>query len=170
MAVTQANSKRDLILLVSVPLILAAFLAAIVYLPQLLARPSYDFIYATCDSYRCSDEVNVRDGGVTIVNLQNQDSANKLVDDYKTSLRYYDVSKQSSRALTIDEARKYRLDNSSRSPDGYVLSHQSSSSGFLFWSEGNSQWILKSGLYKKPVDLTGPTSYYDNVTFVGWVK
>lgn len=161
--------KRDLILLASIPLALAALLAAIVYIPQALARPSHDFIYATCDSYRCNERPEVRNGRVTLsLDLDTSFRTNE-----RATLRYYDVDKQSSRALSLEEAQSYKLDNSSRSPDGYVLTRESSSSGgFLFWgSSSGGQWILKNGMYKKHVDLADAGDYYSsNVTFVGWVE
>jgi hypothetical protein len=86
---------------------------------------------------------------------------------------YYDVSEESSRPLTTEEAQTYRLDSSSRSPDGYVLSRQtSSSSGFLFWSSGTGRgWMLKNGMFKKNIDLSTQDGYYDSsVKFIGWVK
>ena len=170
MTAKKPNVKRDLALLISVPLLLAVILAAVVYLPRVFAKPAHDFIYAACASYRCEQQVTVQGEALHISNQQT-DLYKKLQNGESVELYYYDVSNQSSRPVTEEEARMYRLDNSSRSPDGYVLTRQSSSSRFLFWDSGTSNWVLKNGLLKKTVDLGDREYYYDNsITFVGWVK
>ncbi len=162
MSSKQTSSRRDLVLLMAVPLTLMTILAAIVYLPRLLAHPSHDFIYTTCESYDCYNTIRVQDGAIVVSNS----NPNKT----PVTLRYYDVSEQAYRTLTPAEAQQYTLDSSSRSPDGYALEERSSSSGFLFWSDVESdQWFLENGLYKKPVHFGG-TGYYNDITLVGWVK
>ena len=171
MSAKQANPTRDIAILVSVPLVFAVILAAIVYVPQWLARPAYDFIYAICDSYKCDDDVSMYGGHVLPMDIKDKDRIDSTLDIRRApQLRYFNVSKQSHRTLTTDEAKAYKLDTSSRSPDGYVLSRESSSPGFLFWGSGGNRWILKKGLYKKPVELVESPDYYNNITLVGWVK
>lgn len=167
MSKSSATTKRDVILLLSIPLALMVLLAAIVYLPQILARPGHDFIFSHCSSYRCKDAVSVKDG---VVSLQSANSAD-YYESTSPTLYYYDVAAGTYRQLTVEEAQAYRLDSTQRSPDGYVLKRESSSSGFLFWSDSNSGWVLQNGWYKKPVDLVDGQRYYDNdMKFVGWVK
>lgn len=164
------NIKRDIALLISVPLVLAGLLAAVVYIPQALAKPAYDFIYSTCSSYRCDKNVMVRDGRLEVV-LQDLKEGLRLSDQESTRFYYYDVSEQSTRPLTVDEAKRYQLDSSSRSPDGYTLSKDSTSSGFLFWDSSQSSWTLKNGMYKRKIDLQNDSYYYnESVMFIGWVK
>ncbi len=172
MTAKNSSTRRDLAILISVPLALAALLAAVVYIPQLLARPSHDFIYTTCSSYMCDKTVNVIDGTISVT-ARAINERSSYTSDETMKMYYYDVSEESSRPLTTEEAQTYRLDSSSRSPDGYVLSRQtSSSSGFLFWSSGTGRgWMLKNGMFKKNIDLSTQDGYYDSsVKFIGWVK
>lgn len=168
MTAKKSTTVRDIILLISVPLALIAILAAVVYVPRWMANPSYDFIYSVCESYRCSQRASVTNG-VLVIEERGGDS-NVRFDDPSLQLRYYDVSERSSRALTAEEAQQFKLDSASRSPDGYTLTRESSSSGFLFWSDSSSGWVLKDGLRKKSVELERQYSYGNSITFIGWVE
>lgn len=162
-----STTRRDILLLLSVPLGLLVLLAAIVYIPQALARPAHDFIYSSCEtSYYCSGRMVVEEN-----KLVYRSGVRDRVDQ-QPQLYYYDVSENSSRPVTLGEAHEYQLNSSSRAPDGYTLTHESSSSGFLFWDGGSSQWVLKNGLYKKSVDIGESDRYYSgrDITFVGWVQ
>lgn len=83
------------------------------------------------------------------------------------TLRYYDISTNSSRSISLTDAQTLHLDNSSRSPDGYTLGHNTSASGFLFWGNSESGWTLKNGIKQKSVTLT--PDEYSPTNFIGWV-
>jgi len=73
--------------------------------------------------------------------------------------------------MTYQEARDYKLNKSSKSPDGYTLDREESSGGFLFWGDYKDGWYLKNGAKKKPVSLSINSSYYSNqIKFLGWVE
>lgn len=178
------TALKDLVLLFAVPAGIAVVVMLVVYVPQLLAKPRYDFIYASCLEYSCST-IRV-EGGKVIPRSSSQLSEGidavpdgapiDLKYDYGrygavSQLYYYDVSERSTRALSDSEASRYELDTSSRSPDGYVLEREQSSGGFLFWGSNHSGWYLKDGLKKKEVDIHPSSSYYvGNIDFIGWVK
>lgn len=159
---------KDLFLLFAIPIAIAIFAAAVIYIPRLLANPRYDFIYSTCDDYRCGTSYIV-DGNGTIT----QDSTGSLdltYYDRSADLRYYDAANDSTRTITLEEARKYRLDTSSKSPDGYTLTRENSSGGFLFGSGDNAGWYLKNGAKKKKVELTTADAYYSrDIKLLGWI-
>ena len=151
-------------LLFAVPLAIAVIVAAVIYVPRLLANPKYDFIYVDCDGYSCRDAFQVNDGRIV-----KNDSDPEFYDAMK--LRYYDVSDGSSRELTTAEARNYRIINSSKSPDGYSIARESASGGFLFWSNSSEGWYLKNGAATKKVELSYSGSYYSSdIKFLGWVE
>ncbi len=161
------NHIKDLLLLFSIPTSIAVIAAVIIYLPGLLANPKYDFIYATCDDYGCSDSFTVESSSGEIT----RDKDNSKIFDGESILRYYDAETDSTRKISFDQAQSYRLDSSSRSPDGYSLVNETSSSGFLFWRDSDSGWYLKNGAIKKKVELSGVNSYYSrDIKFIGWVK
>lgn len=161
----RSTAKRDILLLISVPLGLLVLLAAIVYVPQALARPTQDFIYTLCEDYYCGGRVGVHDGRVRY-----QPELGVVRNPRPPILRYYDVSAGSARPLTLQEAEDYQIDSSSRSVDGYALISEASSSGFLFGGSSRNGWALKNGLYKKPVELGATDPYSSDVKFIGWVK
>lgn len=165
------NSKKtshikDLILLFSIPAGIAICVAAVVYIPSLLANPKYDFVYSVCSSYSCHYDFNIDDSGHVLQYSTDRDRYSDTA-----TLHYYSVKDDSTRTISIDEARRYQLNTSSKSPDGYTLSKEGNNSGFLFWSNYESGWYLKDGLKKKKIELSNNDSYYSrDVKFLGWVN
>lgn len=160
---------KDLLLLLAVPLTIILVAAAIVYVPRLAANPKFDFVYALCTDYRCAQTYTVTDG--RIAQKDAAESNEYMGGEGLSSLYYYDVAQSSSRVISLQDAQKLRLNPSSKSPDGYTLNRDDTSSGFLFWNDYDRDWYLKDGAKKKKVDLANTSSYYsDNVTFLGWVE
>ncbi len=148
---------KDALLLFIVPIGIIALLIAFLYIPRLFANPVYDFIY--CEGYSCDNRFTVNPSGA-IAESNNPHS-------YEMSrLYYYDVERDAMRPLTIDEANRYRLDTSSKSPDGYVLKNTSNGGGFLFGGGYDNSWSLTKGLISKPVALN---SNGESDEFIGWV-
>lgn len=165
----KTNHIKDLILLFAIPIAIALIAALVIYVPGLLANPKYDFVYTICDDYRCKDNYSVDASGYVI--QENAISANLEYYNRLTNIRYYDSSNDSTSSLTLEETRAYKLNTSSKSPDGYALTKESSSSGFLFWGDYDEGWYLKNGLKKKKVELTAGGSFYSrDIKFLGWVN
>lgn len=156
---------KDLILLFAIPIGIAVFAAVVIYVPRLLANPRYDFVYSICEDYDCNYNFDIDSSGYVFL---------RSTDGYYGStaaLRYYSVKDDSTRIITLAEARRYQLDTSSKSPDGYSLVKEENDSGFLFWGNYKSGWYLKNGAKKKTITLTNSSSYYSrNVKFLGWVN
>jgi len=165
-AAPAGSHAKDLLLLFAVPLAILVVAGAAVYIPRLLAQPAYDFVYAACEDYDCRDSYSVGGSGEITRTADPEAYATR-----SAVLRYYDAKKDATRSLTLDEARRFQLDTSSKSPDGYSLSKENSDGGFLFWSDYRDGWVLKNGAKKKPVDLVQNDSYgSSSVTFLGWVR
>lgn len=166
---TPPNHLKDLLLLFAIPIGIAVFAAAVVYVPRMFARPTHDFMYAVCTSYEyCDTDYGVDDAGhVTALHAnRNRPGANGA-----SVLRYYNAKDDSSRSLSLEEAKSYTLNTSSKSPDGYSLAKEDSGRGFLFWGNYESGWYLKNGAKKKKIDLVTTDSYYTrDVNFLGWIK
>jgi hypothetical protein len=162
---------KDLLLLFAIPIAITLFAAAAIYIPRLLANPKYDFIYSICENYECNDSFEVNGSGIVYAtNDEYIDNRTPVAD--RETIRIYDVSDNSSRSLSLDEAKKYRLDKSSKSPDGYKIEHESTNSSLLFVSNHSEGWYLKNGAMKKEIDLQNNSpSYYetDNIKLLGWV-
>lgn len=162
----QPSHLKDLILLFAIPIGIAILAVAAVYTPRLLANPKYDFVYSVCSSYSCSDDFSVDSSGHISQRAINRDYYREV-----TTLRYYSVKDNSTRSLTPEEAKRYQLNASSKSPDGYSLTKEDRDSGFLFWGSHDSGWYLKDGIKKKKIELSTVGSYSSrDVTFLGWVN
>ncbi len=164
----QPSHLKDLMLLFAFPVGIAIVVAVVIYIPRLLAKPKYDFIYSLCNSYSCDNTYEVNSfGGIT----EHMDAREYDSSSDRAVLRYYDATTDSTRSLSTAEAGRYRLNTSSKSPDGYVLSGEEGESGFLFWSDHQSGWYLKDGLKKKSVELSAQRSYSSSeIEFLGWVE
>lgn len=149
---------KEIVLLFSVPIGIIAIIVAFLYVPRLFAHPGYDFIY--CSGYSCDNRFSVNPSGELTVSTEN---TRYSFDE--SSLYYYDVERDASRPIHSDEASRYKLDATSKSPDGYTLKRSSGSSGFLFWSEYHRSWSLSKGVVSQPVTLSTGS---DN-RFIGWV-
>lgn len=170
---------KDLALLFAIPLAIVIFAAAIIYIPRLMANPRYDFVY--CAEYRCGSAYSVDSQGYLIGrNLNDKSNRNLSYDEYQesrlndarySSLRYYDADSDSTKAISLEEAKQYKLNTSSKSADGYILKRETSSSGFLFWGDYEDGWYLQDGAKKKKIELSSNDSYYSSdVKFLGWVE
>jgi hypothetical protein len=151
---------KDILLLFSIPIAIIIVLVAFLYIPRLFANPAYNFVY--CEGYYCDGGYSVGANG----NLQeapDQSTRSPYVDGYK--LFYYDVERDATRPVQFDEATRYKLDTSSKSPDGYTLKHSSGGGGFLFWGDYQNNWVLKKGIVSKPISLDSSNSN----EFIGWV-
>lgn len=165
----QSRPLKDLILLFSVPFGVIIFAAALVYMPQQLANPKYDFIYSSCSDYICRTNYSIDASGKLVDTSQNDRKDSYY--DTPSTLLYYNLSKGVSYSITPAEVADFTLSNSPQSPDGYTLKRNNSSSSFLFWNDSSdSSWVLEKGLFKKRLYGFSESSYYsDSTKFLGWV-
>lgn len=165
----QANNmayRKDLILLLAIPTAIALIAAAVVYIPRLLANPSYDFVYSLCDNYECMNRFSAGTGRIV------EETSRTEFGKTKASLYYYDATADSTKSITLEQARSYELDTSSKSPEGYVVSSEAKGGGFLFGGSYEAGWYLKNGMKEKEIQLSnnGADYYSQSITFLGWVE
>ncbi len=167
--IKRVTPLKDLVLLFAVPIAITLVAAAVIYIPRLLANPSYDFVYSVCNSYQCDDKYYADSSGTISMRTSEETNSYNYRKEVAT-LRYYDVETDSSRSVTLNEAQEFELDVSSKSPDGYTLSKQGTGGSFL--SDGyKEEWMLEDGLKKKKTQLgTGDSLYSQTITLLGWVK
>jgi hypothetical protein len=159
---------KDLLLLFSIPIGIAILAAIVVYVPRLMANPKTDFMYITCTDYRCNEGYSVDSSGSIVREYPDQ---SKPSYGPNATIYYYDATTDATKVISFDEAEKYRLNSSSKSPDGYTLTHDSSSEGFLFWGDYDESWYLKNGAKKRKVELNPSGRYYaTDIKFLGWVQ
>lgn len=156
---------KDLILLFAIPLGIAAFAAIAVYVPRLFTHPAYDFIYSACSSYDCAQPYTVDDSG----HISQRPASYQDYADVAT-LRYYSTKDDSTKSLTPEEAARFQLNTSSKSPDGYSLTREDTDNGFLLWGSYDSGWYLKDGAKKRKVELSTDYPYNSrDIKFLGWI-
>ena len=153
-----------LIIGIGLPLLLIAYVAATVYLPSLFNKPLYDFVYATGYDSRY---VTVENQTVKL-NQKPSYYPNEASRSPEVDLYYYDVSRESSKLISLEEAQTHKLDPSEKSPDGYVVSNDRdrSYSFFPFFYGGSDRGTYLTG---HGVNKRVSEKYYD-LKFLGWVK
>ena len=128
---------------------------------RILMQPEYDFIYASCTSYACTDRYIVNNGQIE------REFINSTVST-PTDLYRYNAENDSSQRISLDEAENYQLDGSSRSPDGYELTYESSGgSSFLLLHQSSTRgWQLQKGWTGRFISMEGSRW---NVDKIGWI-
>lgn len=158
------REKWPLIVGLCLPILLVIFVVVTSYIPSMLVKPQYNFLY-TDKSYDYDAKVinNKLQLTQTTVNYNNNYY-------YKTPVEptfyVYDQKTNSSKTISSTEAQSLKLDSSNKSPDGFTVgTNDSSYSYFPFFYGGNrgGYYLQGKGLNKK-IDST---NY--NFNFVGWI-
>lgn len=160
----KSSRKTDLVLIFMIPIAVMALVMAAIFIQRGQASPKYSFIYASCDDYRPCDLNYQFDKDGYISSFE----SGEYTGDYRLYL--YDIKSNESIPLSLNKAGKYKLNNSDKSPDGYVLSKDYDSMRFMFWDTNVSEWYLRNGSIRKQVELVGVNDYIGpNIDLVGWV-
>lgn len=176
-----------LIIALLIPVIMVLFIIGSVYIPKMFVNPQYSFVYSSVDAnynynYQVTTEKFVYEvkNGKVVKNILpvRYDYNNKPIAEYGPTekLYFYDVIKNSTKEISLDEAQKYNLNTESRSPDGYALERNYGNYGIfeLFGSNReNNGWYIKKGMGSKKLTFgnTNNLNYYsyDQIKFLGWV-
>jgi hypothetical protein len=159
--------------LVLTPFLVLALVAGIIYAPYLwTAKPTIDFVY-TQRGYSCAEfEFYVQNN---VINKRKTNiSKENCLEPQNPPLYYHDVSQNRSREITFEEAKSLKLDNSSKSGEGFVLKQKSSYAGFLFSSSYNEGlYLIKDNVSFQQDLYPGYYGYYSydgyQSPFLGWV-
>lgn len=151
----------------ALPLLMIAVVAAILYIPGKLHKPTYNFLYTSGDNYYSNESYVVRNGKLMKI------SGTNYVDPERAAvaqLYIHDVTTNKSKPISYEEAQLISLDSNEESPDGYTVRDG---------NEGRSYFPFFGGPYTNDVFLTGHNSSrklavrkinnYDSVSFIGWI-
>ena len=162
---------------IALPVVFIIIVSIIIFTPSLFIKPEHNFVYSNEGEYsyygRDRNVYAVENGQITLVPIQLAETK-KPVGDLPT-LFIYDVKKNSTRQITLEEAKKLALDPGPTSFDGFIVQYKYNNDGFfeLFGDNGNDNgyFIVKGRGMKK---LRGLDSgrYWDrsNFKFIGWIK
>ncbi len=172
-----------LVIALAIPVLMVIFVAASIYLPGLFVKPKTDFLYAVGDTY-CSGMQMFKvengkikkleiptpgtDGDIRAMPIEKLAPATVSCKDIK--LYYYDVVKDQSREITLEDAEKLKLDASVESPDGFEVVQGSSGDGFPFGAEVDyTKRYLKGNNIGKELQISLNQDQSFSFQFVGWV-
>lgn len=165
------KKNKQLIAVISLPLVMMLVVALIVYVPSLFIKPTYDFIYYTCDGYCYSQNIDVKSGKVVETFKQNNYGYAVRPNDPSPVIYLYSVEDGESREITLEEAQKYELDDSYKSPDGFEITNGGGySGGFIlggYYGDGDSVKKLQKGTASFDTDIDRYDYYFN---FLGWVE
>lgn len=181
-----------IVLAFALPIVLILVVWLSVYIPSLLVKTNYNFVYAVCDSgdayygQYCQSYLGQRYSVVDGV-LKEHDVEPDLkfrnevirgvMDFYSARIFLHDTQKNESREIRLAEAQQLELNTLLTSPDGVTISDgRSRNSGdffYLFDGGGSTygQYLVK-GNSRKKMNIIGVSDYYskrDGFDFLGWV-
>jgi uncharacterized protein YxeA len=182
------NMKKNLPLIIglAIPILMVAFIALSIYIPNSLAHPTYNFLYVVRNPNQYEQaQYIVEDSKVILKPYEYRSySSSTKGDVIKVSttttdkLYIYDVTKGTSKMISFNEAKNLSLDSDYESPEGYALVRPTRDYSLfdLFGtdrSENYGMWYLKKGSISKKIKLegTGNVYYYDNsAQFLAWIQ
>ena len=178
------KKNLPLIIGISLPFLMIIVVVVSIYLPRMFMNPTYSFLY-TVSSYDCPPKVIYENGN----NITQCESTSYTIDNGKVLLQkqttsynrtqklyLYDIERDSTREISLEDAKAYGISSDSRSPDGYEVSYQYGGGAGIFDLFGggyyNGGWVIKKGIASKPLSVTLRDRYYYNsgdIAFLGWV-
>lgn len=167
------GKTRKILYFSSMLIVVAVIAVTTFYILSFLTQPKYDFIYSRCAKYPCDIDFTVDKESEMIVMQPTKMHGTGEV----ATLYYYTESNDSTRTIDYFEAASYRVDSSSKSPDGYVFTQNRRDGNFLWWNTttptnvNDGKWHLRKGLLSKEIELEPiPGRAVDKVRFLGWVQ
>lgn len=173
----EIRKNISLILGVAIPLLMIVAVACAIYLPGLFVKPTYDFVYTLGSDIYYSPYYEVENGKIVKRPAQYQGNTEQVfkppLQPSDPKLYYYDMDKDETHELTLEEAQKYELDTNIKSPEGFEIT-TGSNGGFFPFSDYernyNARFLKGKGFSKKlEISNTSPYYYY-NFRFLGWVS
>lgn len=170
------NKKNiPLIIALFIPVVMIALVAAFIYFPGIGQKPKFNFLYATGDEVYYNYDViySVQQGKLEITENPNPGYPYAPYKKINTSVFYvYDVAKNESREVSLEEAKKMQLDPAQISSDGFEVTFGTGGGDFLFGGgsrDYNHMYIRGHNRSKQlNLKLVG-SSVYSNFKFIGWI-
>ena len=175
------KENLPLIIGLSLPVLMVIVLVAVIYIPRLYTKPTYDFIY-TVGSYPVyyNSEPQEKIEYMIIDEKLQKDISSltvmpKYYADYTPNFYRYSVTENRSIPLSDEEVMRLKLDPSKKSPDGFVLNYgvevDNVFEGIFGEGRDHSQRVLEKGSVSIPISIPSVIGRYStNVFFVGWIK
>ena len=163
-----------LIIALFIPVVMVVLIAASIYLPSFfVSPPQTDFVYSMGGDYYSRDKFTVKEGRVVEneVKLPENNYAPRYAKDPK--LFYYDVTADSAREISLQEAQERTLNNQPLSSDGFEVVSGSYGGDMLFLSYDSSsrcKKYLKKGAFSRKLNLVFVEDYCYSFEFLGWAK
>jgi len=184
--------KKNLVIVAafSLPVILIVVVGLTAYLPSLLIKTNYNFVYAACDSdtnsysYRCDNYLQQRYSVVDntlVINDVNPaldsdyDGIPDTDENYSVRLFVHDTSINETREISPEEAQALTLNQLITAPDGVSVSSEFDQGADLFLvfdSGSNYGYYLVKGNARSKLNLINDQDRYfhrNNFQFIGWV-
>jgi hypothetical protein len=87
-------------------------------------------------------------------------------------LYVYDITTNTVKQITLEEAQQYVVDPGPSSPDGYQVQYNYNSNGIFDLFAGGSRrsgYVISKGSTSKSLPGMTSDSYYGSYSFIGWI-
>ena len=165
------------ILGISIPVAMILFVSASIYIPGLLIKPKFNFLYSIDNNsyYDDSHQYAISSGKIIRKELDLSKRRNSFAPNEDPKLFIHDVAKNESLEISFAEALRLDLDPNIKSPDGFEITNGGRGGGFFpfFYSPGtdyNAKYLKGRSLGKKLNLQIGPQQNYYSFYFLGWIK
>lgn len=159
-----------LILGLTIPALMIIFIAIAVYIPPFFVKMNYDILYITPNDYDCP-KIFYLSGS----KLYLQDNPNTYYREHNScnsQAFIYDVFKEESRQIPLEEAESLNVFSETSSPDGFEIISGGYNGGFFpFYYNSNdygSKYVQGHGISKK-IKIQSSGNYKD-FRIIGWVN
>jgi hypothetical protein len=179
------TKNLPLIVGIALPILFIVIISVIIFVPQMYIQPKYDFIYVDenppytdmpeSSTYQVVDQYVVEQSASS-TSASTSDMIKKK-NPYGSTLYLYDVKTNTSRVLTYEQARSYKLNPNPTSPDGYIVKYEYGNDGVMdIFGNGSRDtsgyYVENDSGMKKLTGLVYNNMYYYRAyfRFLGWVK
>jgi len=184
------KSNFALLLAFLLPILLIIIVAISVYFPSSSIATKYNFLYTLCTdgiysySYdNCHGYLQKRYTvlnnalSVNVIDVNqdlNKDGVPDFKEKYSDRIFLYDTEKKESKEISLEDAKKLKLNDLLTSPDGISISggYDRSGGDFFIFDGGRSVYgyYLTKGKSRIKINLIHDQYYYqNNFQFIGWV-
>ena len=179
--------NAPLIVAIALPILFTIIISLVVFIPQYLINPQYNFLYSVKNIQYSSgvdslgdSYIIVKDTRIATSTVQSMSSStNKSVENIPT-LYLYDVKTDTAHKISVADAQALVVKPGPTSPDGYIVKYEYGNGGFFNLFDGSAAnnsgfYIEKDNTRKKlpgVVGNDGTPSYYqpDYIDIIGWIK
>ncbi|HOW35104.1 MAG TPA: hypothetical protein PL155_01635 [Candidatus Omnitrophota bacterium] len=172
------DTKKNIPLIVGllIPVLMILFVAASIYLPGLFVQPKVSFIFSYGGDYYSRSQYDILNGRITLksANYPKKESNQWSEPRRESKLYLYDVIRNKSVEISLEEAQKFFLDPSVKSPDGFEITRgEHGFSIFEILTTHGGRWdssFITGHNVSKRLNLPYKDRYYSRyLDFIGWI-